>query len=627
MTNPKGLKLCAVRVQEKRGNREAMARAPSMARPIKALASLLLSHPTLPRPPTSPLPKPAPFSSSAAAELGGMAASKLSRESVIYGLKALDKAPAKALDLFRWVEGRSPAQLGETAYALMLRILARKDWAKEFWAMLSEMSERGLEMDRETYETLAGRLAEEKMAGEATALGEFYRRRTEERESDAGFNAAVEAIRGSEWGGGVEKGLEEVALSVSDKMCLRFLRALQWEPDKAMGFFRWADGRESGGYRHSSTTYNAMVRILGKNGLVGQFWDLVKEMKSEGFDIDIDTYIKLFRHFRKKRMMNEAVELYEMMMGGPYKPSAHDCGDLLRQFSMCDDADFELVSRVIRTYEASGYCSTKPFYDGIHRAFTGMGRFDEAEKIVQTMREAGFEPDNITYSQLVFGLCKFGKLQEACRVLDDMEKLGCPPDLKTWTILIQGHCLLGEVDQALACYGKMIDKKCEADADLLQVLVKGLLGKNKVDGAYTMVTELAGVAKIRPWQATYKFLIERLLGVRKLEEALNVLRLMKKHNYPPYADAFVNYISKFGTVHDAVEYFKVLSVKQYPSSTSYLRVFEAFFKEGRHSEVQDLLYKCPYHIRNHGEILKVFSGTKAKKAAADKEEKTLEIAA
>lgn len=483
----------------------------------------------------------------------------------------------------------------------------------EFWAVLGEMGAKGVEIDEETYKTLLGCFNREKMAKEAAALTQFYSNMVERSALDARVRAVVEIVLGSDWSEEVEKKLGDLKISFSDVGVVKVLREARGHPSQALGFFRWV--AEKSGFSHNAVTYNAMLRILGRDDCIEAFWNMTKEMKSKGHEMDIDTYIKLLRQFLKRKMMEEAVELYEFMMEGPYKPSIQDCIVLLRQISLSGNPDLDLVFRVARNYEASGHSLSKAVYDGIHRSLTSVGRFDEAEKILSSMKDAGFEPDNITYSQVVFGLCKAGRLDEACEMLDEMEARGCTPDLKTWTILIQGHCLAGEVDKAAASFTKMIEKNLDADADLLEVLVNGLCSKNRAGAAYNLVVEMVEKARLRPWQATYKNLINKLLGEGKLEEAFKLLRIMKSHNFPPFPDPFVHYISKFGTVEDAAEFLKALTVKKFPSLTAYLHVFQSFVKEGRHSEAQDLLYKCPHHIRNHVDVLKLFSSTKVGSAA------------
>ncbi|KAJ0971963.1 hypothetical protein J5N97_019922 [Dioscorea zingiberensis] len=537
-----------------------------------------------------------------------------SQESVLYVLKKLDKMPHKALEFLTCVSERHNFKPSSATRNLMLRILGRKDHIKDFWAFLKSMASDGYSIDQGTYLTLLANFKQQKLSTESSALARFYKQAGAQAELQDSVNGVAKAIADADvWDDKLEKRLEELSVPLSEDFVVRVLREVRNHPLKALGFFRWAASRPD--CRHGSASYNAVARVLGREESIGEFWSLVGEMKEKGHDMDIDTYIKLSRHFKKSKMMKVAVDLYEFMMDGPYKPAIQDCSMLLRQISLSGSVDLDLVYRVVRKYEAAGYSLSKAVYDGIHRCLTSIGQFDEADEILRKMKQEGFEPDNITYSQLVYGLCKAKRLDEARKVLDEIEECGCVPDVKTWTILIQGHCSAGQVDKALECMTKMIEKGCDADADLLDVLVKGLCGEKKVDGAYTLIVEMVERARVRPWQATYKYLIQELLNRRKLEEALEILRMMKNHSFPPFADPFPPYISEFGTVEDAEEFLKALTVNNYPSLAAYLNVFKSFFKEGRYSESQDLLFKCPHHIRKHADICELFGSIKVNNAA------------
>ncbi|KAE9453766.1 hypothetical protein C3L33_14382, partial [Rhododendron williamsianum] len=422
-------------------------------------------------------------------------------------------------------ESNLDCSLLSAIYSLVLRIFANKESVKQFWATITKMKELGFYIDEATYLTVLGVFRNSKMGNDVTAWTQLYNKMVKENE-------------------------------MSDVV------------KKVVG---------------------VVTRVLGRDDSIGEFWSMVKEMQSLGHEMDIDTYIKISRQFQKNKMLKDAVELYELMMDGPYKPSAQDCGVLLRTISVGGNANMDLVYRVVDKHEAAGNVLTKSDYDGIHRALTSVGRFDEAEKI---------------------------RLEEASKVLNLMEANGCIPDIKTWTILIKGHCAANEVDKALFCFANMMEKNCDADADLLDVLVNGFISQNRIEGANQLVVEMVNKVRLRPWQATYKSLIQRLLEKRKFEEALNLLHLMKKHNYPPSPEPFVHFISRFGTVEDAGDFLKALSGKEYPSISAYLHVFKAFFQEGRDSEAKDLLFKCPHHIRKHEAICSLFGSAKSSNAAA-----------
>lgn len=537
----------------------------------------------------------------------------LTHETVVYILKKLEKSPKKASNFFNWVSEKNGFKPSSAIYSLVLRIFANKESIKQFWATINKMEELGFYIDETTYLTILGVLRNSKMATDAMAWTQLCNRMAKENDLNGVVKKVVQVVTQSDWCGEVERELGEMKISVSDDLLLTVLKDLRGYPLKSLRFFKWVS--ECLGFEHNSVTYNAIARVLGHGDSIGEFWSTVREMKGLGHEMDIDTYIKISRQFQKNKMLKDAVELYELMMDSPYKPLVQDCSVLLRTIAVSGSPDMDLVFRVVKKHEAAGNSLTKSNYDGIHRSLTSIGRFDEAEKIVEAMKNAGYEPDNITYSQLVFGLCKAWRLEEACKVLDVMEASRCVPDLKTWTILIQGHCAANEVDKALFCFAKMMEKNFDADGDLLDVMINGFLSQNRIDGANKLLVEMVSKAHLRPWQATYKNLIQKLLEIKKLEEALNLLHLMKKHNYPPFPEPFVQYISKFGVVEDAVDFLKALTVKEHPSVSAYLHVFKAFFQEGRHSEAKDLLYKCPHHIRKHVAICSLFGSAKSCSAA------------
>ncbi|KAD6118941.1 hypothetical protein E3N88_10212 [Mikania micrantha] len=245
--------------------------------------------------------------------------------------------------------------------------------------------------------------------------------------------------------------------------------------------------------------------------------------------------------------------------------------------------------------KSNGYEMDLDTYLKITRFFQKRKMLKEAVELYEPMKDAGYAPDNITYSQLIFGLCKARRLEEALEVIDVMEQNGCIPDIKTWTILIQGHCGANDLDKACILLANMIEKGCEADGDLLDVFINAFLGHNKTIGAFIMLTDMVKSCGVKPWQATYKNLIQELLLDRKFDESLELLRLMKKHGYPPFLEPFVRYVSKYGTVDDALVLLKASSFKESPAVSAYQRMLKSLFEEGRESEAKDMLFRCPPH--------------------------------
>jgi pentatricopeptide repeat protein len=478
----------------------------------------------------------------------------LTHETVVYVLKRLDKNPEKVFTFFKWVSEKEWFMASSSIYSLVLRVLASNKKMKEFWIILRTMKEKGFYLDGETHLTISNGFKKEKMNSDVVALSHFYKGMLQQNAMESVVTKVIDIISGSDWDDDkVENELANLKIQFSDNFVIRVLKSLRISPLKAYKFFHWV-GKQSG-YQLNTVIYNAVARVLARTDSIEEFWSVFEEMKSVGHELDLDTYIKISRQFQKSRMMEDAVKLYELMMDSSYKPSVSDCIMLIKSLSASDKPNLDLVSRVAKKFESTGYTLSKAVYDGIHRCLTSVGNFDEAEKIVETMKNAGYEPDNITYSQTVYGFCKLGRFEEARKVIDELQQAhGYGPDLKTWTILIQWYCRAGELDEALLSLYKMMETSCKPDADLLEVLVDGFITQKRIDGAYKLLLEISGTCRICPWQATFKKLIDSLLEVRKFEEALDLLRLMKTKQYPPYHEPFVSHISKFGTMEDAAEF-------------------------------------------------------------------------
>ncbi|KAL4559739.1 hypothetical protein LXL04_031884 [Taraxacum kok-saghyz] len=506
--------------------------------------------------------------------------SDFTHETVMYILKKLSKEPQKASDFFKWIVEKQGFQPSSFIYSLMLRVYGNKESIKQFWVTAQKMKEGGFFIDDHAYLKILHDFKSLNMTNDAANLTKVYNSMVKDNVMNDVIKEIATVVIESDWGNGVEKKLAEIKFDfkVTDDFVLRVLKDLRRYPLKAINFFGWVS--ETLNYEQNSITYNGILRVICHEDSIKEFWNMFNEMKKAGHEMDLDTYLKISRFFQKRKMLKEAVELYEHIMDSPYKPSIQDCSVLLRTLAGNISPNLDLVYRVVNKFKSTGNSLSKSVYDGIHRSLTSVGQFDEAEKITTAMKEAGYEPDNITYSQLIFGLCKSLRLEDALQVLDEMQAHNCTPDIKTWTILIKGHCSANEVDKALIIFADMIEKGGKADADLLDVLVTGFLTQNKTMDAHQVLVEMIGTGGVKPWQATYKNLIQKLLMERKFEESLKLLKLMKKHDYPPFSEPFVVFVSKFGTIDDALEFLKTLSFTNSPSVSAYQNVFQGFVDEG-----------------------------------------------
>eukprot|EP00257_Ricinus_communis_P023210 XP_015583132.1 pentatricopeptide repeat-containing protein At3g02490, mitochondrial [Ricinus communis] len=304
----------------------------------------------------------------------------------------------------------------------------------------------------------------------------------------------------------ITKDLELNNVVVDHELVLKVLNFLECNPDVARKFFDWVLEKDS--ERLSSKAYNLMLKVLGFNGFVEEFWDLVEIMKKKGYGVSRGTRDKVAEKFEKDGLKSDLEKLKEVFASGSVDHSLEKIA--LR------------MSRIVRN-QVWG---------------------EDVEKQIKDL--------NAVFSS-------------------DMVKI----------VLVNAYC---NRDRAL--------------------------------DASKLLHEYVSHNELKPWHATYKTLISKLLIQDGFTDALKLLDLMKDHGNPPFLTPFIKHVSKRGTGDDAIVFMRAMTTKKFPSTSVVLRLFEAFFKAGRHSEAQIFLSKCPHYIRNHADVLNLFYSMKAGKDTA-----------
>lgn len=528
-------------------------------------------------------------------------------------LKTLNASPDVARKFFDWVSEAQSDKLSSKSYNFMLGVLGVNGLVNEFWDLVGIMKKKGYGVHKGTY----AKISEKFESGELDKLKELF------ASGSAGNSNSVQnlcsrvcnVIGNEVWGDDVEKKLRDLNLAFSSDLIEMVLENLAVEPNKALIFFRWVE--ESGLFKHEERTYNSMARVLGREDCVEKFWRVVDEMRGAGCEMEIGTYIEVVGRFVKSKAMKDAVDLYEFAMGGVNKPSGQECTFLLRKIVVSKELDMDLFSRVVRVYKDGWNSLTNSTLDAVFKSITSVGRFGECNKVLKAMEVGGLLPNGTLQCKIAYQLGSDGKEEEASEFMDNMEASGSIPDNKTWVSLVEGYYVAGQLDKASECFQKMVKKEGTSCAGYaLELLVTAYCSKNRAVDACKLLCDMVNEKELKPWRTTYKVLVNKLLVQGGFKQALELLGLMKSHGYPPFLEPFVEYISKTGTADDSVMFLKAMTVKRFPSTAVFLRMFEAYFKAGRHSEAQDFLSKCPGYIRNHADVLNMFCAMKSSGEAA-----------
>ncbi|KAJ8546267.1 hypothetical protein K7X08_018850 [Anisodus acutangulus] len=540
----------------------------------------------------------------------------MTHDLVIKALRSFNTAPDEARRFFNWVLENESERLSSKVYNYMLGILGSNGFVKEFWIMVEIMKSKGYGVSRVTFNRAIERFEKDKLSDDVKKLRELYGcSELADNSSEEVYSRVCKLIRGNVWGDDVEKQLRESKFEFSSELISMVLETLECETNKALIFFRWIE--DSGLFKHNEQTFNAMAKVLGREESGEKFWKLVDEMRTAGFEMERETYIRVLDNFVKRKMIKDAVDLYEFAMVGINKPSSQDCTFLLKKITVSKELDLDLFSKVLRVFTESGNSLTGANLDAILKSLTSVDRFGECNKILKAMEDAGFTPSHIQQSKIAFNLGSGGKDKESNEFMNYIESSGTTPKSKTWTSLIEGYCEAGDLAKASDAFEMMVEKEGSSHAGYaLELLVSLHCRKRRAIHAFKLVEKMVTEKELRVWHTTYKLLVGKLLAQRGFEEALDVLCLMKSQDYPPFMDPFIKYLSKRGSAEDALAFTAAVTVKKFPSTSVFLNLFEAYFKAGRRNEAQDFLAICPRYIRNHADVLNLFCSMKPQKTTA-----------
>ncbi|CAL5191299.1 unnamed protein product [Lathyrus oleraceus] len=533
----------------------------------------------------------------------------ISHDAVNAVLRKLQSDPDSARRFFRWALENHPEKLSSRSYNAMLGVLGINGAVEEFWDLVGVMKKKGYGVSKWVNDRVLESFEKAGLDGEVVKLKGLFDKETAERK----VSNLCRIVRRSVWSDDVEKEISDLNVGFSSELVKLVLESLGSEPNKVLIFFRWVE--ESGLFKHDECTYNAMVRVLGREDTIDRFWKVVAEMRSAGFEMEVETFVKVLGRFCKRRMIKDAVELYEFALAGANKPTPTCFTFLLRKAVSSKELDMDLFSRVLKVFTGNGSTLTDSIADAVLKSLTSVGRIGEWNKVLKEMEDCGFVASGSLRSKIAFRLGATGKKEQANEFVDRVEAYGSSTDHKMRKSLVEGHCVGGNLDKAFDSFKEMVEKEGVASAGYtFDLLMNSYCQMNRAKDAYKILCQWVNEKELKPRHSTYKLLITKLLAQGGFKDALNLLAVMRTTGFPPFTEPFIEHISKRGSGDDAVLLLKAMTSKKFPSTSVYHVMFNAFFKQGRHGEAQNFLSKCPSYIRDDADVLDLFCSMNSKKA-------------
>ncbi|KAG6396158.1 hypothetical protein SASPL_142300 [Salvia splendens] len=550
----------------------------------------------------------------------------VSHDLILEVLKTPNIDPDVARRIFYWVSGSQREILSCNSYNMMIGILGGNGFVKETWELINVMKKKRYGVKRGAFDRISERFMKDGAIDDVEKLKAVYATRFGGRKSkdvaggDSGVSDCVrvgEIIRGQVWGDDVEKELKELGVEFSSDLVKGVLGMLGGDPNKALIFFRWVE--DSGVFKHDEHSYNALARVLGNEDHSQKFWRFIDEMRSEGHEMARETYVSVCKQFLKKKMIEDAVNLFEFAANGVNKPSVEDCTLLLKKIVASEELDMDSFLKVVEVFKANGNAFTDNIVEALVKSLISVGRMNECNSILAELMEAGYVPSGDVQRKIAFKLSKYGDTGKA---LEFVDKMMASFDYSPWISLVKGFCEEHNLDGASISVEKMVKKlgASSCGGRPIDLLVGAYCQQNRPLGAYKFVKKMVNEKFLRPRHTLYKTLTRRLLARKHFKEALDVMCMMKNQGYPADVDSFIPYLAKKGTTEEAVAFTQGMTSKRSPAIPFFLRLFEAYLSAGRQSQAHDFLATCPGYVKDHADVLDLFTSNMsgaAKKKAAD----------
>lgn len=275
----------------------------------------------------------------------------------------------------------------------------------------------------------------------------------------------------------VKNELDSNNIIISHELVLKVLQDLEGSPDNARRFFEWLAENEN--ERLSSKSYNLMLGILGVNGFVTEFWDMIGLMKTKGYGVSKSAYNKVADKFEKEGLENDLEKLRDVFTSknanNSLEKACSRISKIIRQDVWSDDVEgklrdsgitfsSELVAMVLTSLNTEPMkaliffrwiaenCSLQLDARTYNAMVTVLSREDCIEKfwrVVKEMENVGFEIEKETYIKVLGRLLKRKMIDEAVNFYEFAMTRSNKPPTQDCTLLLRKIVVSKEIDMEL----------------------------------------------------------------------------------------------------------------------------------------------------------------------------------
>ncbi|KAH9296976.1 hypothetical protein KI387_028658, partial [Taxus chinensis] len=218
-------------------------------------------------------------------------------------------------------------------------------------------------------------------------------------------------------------------------------------------FFREMGRR---GFDPDIVTYNVVVDALCKKRRIDDAFDLVEVMKRKECRPNIWTYTTLIHGLGIVRKKNQAYEVFAELKRNGFEPDTAVYNALISCFCKAGDVDGGL--RLMKKMEKESVGCDNVTYHTLLSAFRDLGKKEEVCELFGIMMARDHLLKASTAVILMKFFCNSGLNNMAFKLWDYVVKKGCCPHGHVSNLFITELCYSGKLQEAHDCFREILEK-------------------------------------------------------------------------------------------------------------------------------------------------------------------------
>merc|ERR1719160_639202 len=225
------------------------------------------------------------------------------------------------------------------------------------------------------------------------------------------------------------------------------------------------------------------------------------------------TYGSMIKAYGRARDIERVRELWGEMRRRHVTPTSIT----LVCISLPDEA-FDLVSGIRDESEYADILNTV-IYSTLLKGFAQSRQPGRVQDVFEEMKQMGIACNTVSYNTMLDANARTGKMDRADELFREMQASGVSPDVITYSTLVKGYCQAGDIDRGFQVLKEMVANGVhEPDEILYNSLLDGCAKQHRVDDALNLLEDMHK-HNVRPSNFTLSILVKLLGRSRRLNQA------------------------------------------------------------------------------------------------------------